>query len=178
MSGIFRIGLLAGCLLAVPAMAQSKFETYGDIGQLAIPALAAGYAWYQGDTEGLYQLGKSAAATEATVMVLKYSINEKRPNGQGHGFPSGHSALTFSGASFLYQRYGWEFGAPALLAATAVGWSRVSSKQHYWHDVIAGAAIASGFTWVFTTPQHNAQFAFYPTRLADRSNGIGWTVSM
>lgn len=178
MSGTYRIGLLVGCLLATPAMAKSNFETYGDIGQLAIPALAAGYAWYQGDTEGLYQLGKGVVATEASVMVLKYSINEKRPNGQGHGFPSGHSALAFSGASFLYQRYGWQVGAPALIAATAAGWSRVSAKEHYWHDVIAGAAIASGFTWVFTTPQHSSQVAFYPARFNDRSTGIGWTWSM
>jgi membrane-associated phospholipid phosphatase len=136
-----------------------------------LPALAAGLSWQQDDNEGLIQFGEGYASTIATTAVLKYSVHAKRPNGEEHSFPSAHTASAFSAASYLQQRYGWKYGLPAYTAAAAVGWSRVSAKEHYWRDVIAGAAIASGFSYVFTTP-HNHNVAFVPTILSDNSPGI------
>jgi membrane-associated phospholipid phosphatase len=151
--------------------AKSRFAEYGDIASLALPALAAGLSWQQDDNEGLIQFGEGYASTIATTAVLKYSVHAKRPNGEEHSFPSAHTASAFSAASYLQQRYGWKYGLPAYTAAAAVGWSRVSAKEHYWRDVIAGAAIASGFSYVFTTP-HNHNVAFVPTILSDNSPGI------
>jgi hypothetical protein len=79
---------------------------------------------------------------EVLTYALKYGINEQRPHhGGGQSFPSGHSAAAFMGAEFIRKEYGWGWGTPALLAASWVGYTRVESYNHYWHDVVAGALI-------------------------------------
>ncbi len=64
-------------------------------------------------------------------------------------FPSGHASAAFSGASFIQKRYGWQYGIPAYLAASFVGYSRVEADQHYVEDVLAGAAIGIISTFIF-----------------------------
>jgi hypothetical protein len=82
-------------------------------------------------------LGRAGLTTGA----LKYSVNETRPNGGAHSFPSGHTSAAFTGAEFIRKEYGWGWGAPAYFAAGFVAWSRVEADKHYTHDVLAGAAI-------------------------------------
>lgn len=167
-----RLFIIMICCASSAAQAKGAFETYGDVGQFAIPAVAAGISWYKGDNEGLEQFGYSILATTATVELLKNTVDATRPNGGDKSFPSGHTALAFSGASYLQRRYGWDYGLPAYLAAGAVGWSRVTSDNHYWRDVIAGAAIATGFTYLFTSPR-GTQLAFYPLQMDGDARGIG-----
>ena len=69
------------------------------------------------------------------------AVEEDRPNGEEGSFPSAHTAITFAGAEFIRKEYGWAWGAPAYAAASFVGWSRVETDDHWWHDVAAGAAI-------------------------------------
>jgi membrane-associated phospholipid phosphatase len=168
--------LLLTCVVALPVQAKSTFETYGDIGAYAIPAIAAGFSWYQDDQEGLKQFGYALGSTVVSVEVLKHTVDATRPNGEEHSFPSGHSALAFSGAGYLQMRYGWTYGAPAYVAAGAVGWSRVSAHEHYWRDVIAGAAIAVGFDYLFTTPS-GQKLSLYPSLLDDDAQGIAFNYS-
>ncbi|MGY3892912.1 phosphatase PAP2 family protein [Aeromonas enterica] len=163
------------CGFSGTVYASSTFETYGDIGQFAIPAIAAGISWYQDDYEGLKQFGYSFLSTTATVEVLKHTVDATRPNGGSKSFPSGHTAWAFSGASYLQMRYGWSYGLPAYVAAGAVGWSRVESDNHYWRDVIASAVIATGFSYLFTSPRNGQQLAFYPTMLEGDAKGVGVT---
>lgn len=163
--------ILCCCAMSQPICAKSAFETYGDIGQFAIPAIAAGISLYKEDYEGLKEFGYSLGATEATVLILKNTVDATRPNGSPQSFPSGHTAWAFSGASYLHMRYGWEYGLPAYIAAGAVGWSRVDADQHYWRDVIASAVIATGFSYIFTSPQRQ-QLVFYPTVMNDGAQGI------
>lgn len=170
------LGLALICGFSSYSHASSSFEQYGDIGQFAIPAIAAGISWYQDDDEGLKQFGYSILSTTATVAVLKNTIDATRPNGGNKSFPSGHTAWAFSGASYLQVRYGWNYGLPAYVAAGAVGWSRVQSDNHYWRDVIAGAAIATGFSYLFTSPK-GAQLAFYPTLMEGDARGIGISIT-
>ncbi|MCH7372172.1 MULTISPECIES: phosphatase PAP2 family protein [Aeromonas] len=151
--------------------AASTFETYGDIAQFAIPAIATGISWYKGDYEGMKELGFGVLSTTATVEILKFSVDATRPNGSPHSFPSGHTALAFSGASYLQMRYGWSYGLPAYIAAGAVGWSRVTSDNHYWRDVIASAVIATGFSYAFTSP-YEQKLAIYPGLLEDGAQGV------
>jgi membrane-associated phospholipid phosphatase len=82
-------------------------------------------------------LGRAGAVTYG----LKYTVEEQRPNGEEGSFPSGHTAISFAGAEFIRKEYGWRWGAPAYAAATFVGWSRVATDDHWWHDVVAGGAI-------------------------------------
>jgi len=76
-----------------------------------------------------------------TTAALKYTVNETRPNGGAHSFPSGHASAAFTGAEFIRKEYGWAWATPAYLAASFVAWSRVEADKHYTHDVLAGAAI-------------------------------------
>lgn len=65
--------------------------------------------------------------------------------------PSDTSALAFAPAQFLWQRYGWEYGVPAYMAAGFVAWSRVDAKKHHWYDVMASAGISLLYNEIITT---------------------------
>ncbi|NOX32141.1 MAG: phosphatase PAP2 family protein [Deltaproteobacteria bacterium] len=135
---------------SITAYAGDDIELAGNILQIVIPATAGSVALYKGDKQGIIQFSKSLLTTLGATYALKYTVNEKRPNGGSHGFPSGHTSAAFSGASFLQKRYGWEYGIPAYVGASFVGWSRIESNEHYWQDVLAGAAIGVISTYIFT----------------------------
>lgn len=79
-----QFGFLAAlCVVAHSAAAKGAFEVYGDIAQFAIPLVAAGYSWQQDDDEGLKQFGYALLSTEATVQLLKHTVDATRPDG-GH----------------------------------------------------------------------------------------------
>jgi membrane-associated phospholipid phosphatase len=119
--------------------------------QIALPATAAALTLGFKDGDGAWQLGESLAVTLAVTYGLKYTVREKRPDDDRRdSFPSGHTSISFSAAEFLRKRYGWEYGVPAYLLASFVGYSRVESKQHYTHDVLAGAAIGIASSYLFT----------------------------
>jgi membrane-associated phospholipid phosphatase len=102
---------------------------------------------------------------------LQHTIDAKRPNGKPHSFPSGHTSISFASAEFVRKRYGWEYGLPAYALASFVAYSRVEAKEHYTHDVIAGAAIGIGSSYLFTRPyegwhiQAEADHKYYGIRL-------------
>jgi membrane-associated phospholipid phosphatase len=76
------------------------------------------------------------------TQALKVTIARARPRGTArHSFPSGHTSATFATAAVLQQRFGWRVGIPAYAAAAYVGISRVSEDEHYFSDVIFGAAV-------------------------------------
>jgi len=138
---------------------QEDAGKLGDTLQYAVPAAALALTFLlKSDTEsgrldfntdGLIHLDGSprhdlALAVGRSVLLtegLKYAFNESRPNGATHSFPSGHTSFAFTGAEFIRKQYGWLWGIPAYAAASYVGWSRVESREHYTHDVLAGAAI-------------------------------------
>ncbi|TDU28488.1 PAP2 superfamily protein [Panacagrimonas perspica] len=91
----------------------------------------------------------SFARMEVATYGLKYSIDAKRPNGGGQSFPSGHSAAAFMGAEFIRKGYGFGWGVPAYLAAGWVGYTRVESHNHYWRDVLGGAAVGIASNYDF-----------------------------
>lgn len=88
-----------------------------------------------------HDLGLALLRTELITHGLKAVVNEPRPNGESSSFPSGHTATTFAAAEFVRKEYGWGWAAPAYLAASFTGWSRVETQDHWWQDVAAGAAI-------------------------------------
>lgn len=67
-------------------------------------------------------------------------------------FPSGTSTAAFAGATWIWIRWGWRPGAPAVVLATLVGLSRVYAGIHWPTDILGGAvlgaACAVGFDWV------------------------------
>ncbi|HEX5003490.1 MAG TPA: phosphatase PAP2 family protein [Bacteroidia bacterium] len=80
-----------------------------------------------------------------TVTTMKYSFHEERPDGSSdNSFPSGHTAMAFANAEFLFQEYRYQNKWLALsgyLAAGFVGAFRVINDRHWVTDVAAGAGI-------------------------------------
>ena len=132
--------------------AADGIQTTGDVLQFVLPATAGGLTLGYRDGQGALQLGESLAVTLGVTYALKYSIDERRPNGGSQSFPSGHSSISFSAAEFMRKRYGWEYGAPAYAAASFVAYSRVESREHYPRDVVAGAGIGILSSFIFTKP--------------------------
>lgn len=90
-------------------------------------------------------LGNSMVFVFATVPLLKKITKVKRPDGSNFdSFPSGHTALAFAGAEFLYQEYKnvsvW-YGISGYVVATATGAFRIYNNKHWLTDVAAGAGI-------------------------------------
>lgn len=151
---------------------EIDYERLGDVLQVALPMTALGMSLtLENDYNGTVQFAKSFGATVVATQVLKFSINEKRPNGCSRSFPSGHTSAAFSGASFIQRRYGWTYGLPAYAIASYVGWSRVYANAHYSHDVIAGALLSVGFTYLFTEPLSSSDVQVTPIA-RDESYGL------
>lgn len=112
-----------------------------DAGDLARQPSGAGFDWKHLNGSPRHNFGVAFARAELTTYGLKYSVNERRPNGGAQSFPSGHTAMAFMGAEFIRKEYGWAWGIPAWLAAGYVGWTRIESGNHWTRDVVAGAAI-------------------------------------
>lgn len=128
--------------LCAPVRAKDAFTTYGDVARYALPASALLLTAAKGDREGFGQFVASSAVTLGLTYGLKFSVDERRPDGGSHSFPSGHTAAAFLGAAYIHERYGWRWGIPAEIAAGLVAASRVEAKRHFVHDVLAAAAIA------------------------------------
>ena len=165
------MGLLL-CLSGVHTQATEPIASAGDILQFVLPATAGGLTVAYRDWKGTLQLGESLVLTEGVTYGLKYTVNERRPNGGTKSFPSAHTSISFSAAEFMRKRYGWEYGIPAYAAASFVAYSRVESREHYPHDVIAGAAIGILSSYIFTRPykgwhvEAEAENGYYGIRLS------------
>lgn len=76
------------------------------------------------------------------VRGLKKIVNETRPDGGPHSFPSGHTANCFLGAHLAYKEFKdsnlW-LAYSGYGIATLVGVSRLYNNRHWISDVIAGA---------------------------------------
>ena len=87
-------------------------------------------------------VAKSLLLNELIVSSLKIWVNEERPNGGDHSFPSGHTSTAFALAHFMHKEYGeksiW-YSIGAYSCATTVGIMRVAKNAHWISDVIAGA---------------------------------------
>lgn len=123
----------------------------GDVLLVLLPSISYGTTIYTNDKEGEVEFYKSFIANGVITVGLKYTVDEKRPDGENHSFPSAHTSIAFQSAVFIHKRYGIEYAIPAYLAASFVGYSRIESDKHYLHDVVAGAAIGTMCSYFFTT---------------------------
>ena len=153
LSIIFRILLIlsVGCSLA---KANKNIEYMGDGIQLALPLYALYETFEKGDSDGRSELFKSVFTTSALTHILKNITKKQRPDKSNFkSFPSGHTSLAFSGASFLQKRYdyGWKSSLSVYALASFVAFSRVEAKKHFVEDVLAGAFIAYGVNEYFVS---------------------------
>ncbi|PTM11956.1 MAG: PAP2 family protein [Bacteroidetes bacterium] len=132
---------------------NNGINTSGDILLFAMPIAAAGSTLLIGDKDGSIQFLKGFVLNEAITLGLKLAIDKERPDGSNtNSFPSGHTSTTFQAATFIQKRYGLKFGIPAYLLASYTGFTRIYTKKHYFLDVLAGAVIGVGSSFLFTTP--------------------------
>ena len=146
------LSLHAGTALAADAQTLRA----GDIATVLMPLVTFGVAYFKHDTEGEKEWVRDLAVNEVLNTGLRVAFNHtrlgKRPDGSSYGFPSGHAGFMFSQAGFLQERYGWAYGGPALIVASAVSYIRVREDKHYWRDVIAGGALGYGVAMLTVTP--------------------------
>ena len=138
-------------------------ESAGDIILVALPASSFATTLILGDKEGTWQFAKSFALNAVVTVALKYGINKKRPLDGGYqAFPSGHTSITFQAASFVHRRYGFKYSIPGYLLAGYTAWSRVHATRHDGWDILAGAAVGIGSSFIFTDPyqQENMELTF------------------
>jgi membrane-associated phospholipid phosphatase len=105
-------------------------------------------------------LAESAAAATFISYGMKYSFKRSRPyiampalssSGKSNSpsFPSGHTSVAFASATSLYMAYPkWYVAVPAFTYAASVGYSRMYLGKHYPSDVLAGAVIGAGSSWL------------------------------
>lgn len=150
--------MLAAFLLS-EAQAGNTTETAGTAVAIALPLVATGITVYKNDWKGTAQLFTVTALTVGTAYGLKHLVRECRPFAKPcspggpnwDSFPSDTSALASGPSSFLWARYGWQYGVPAFMASTFVGYSRVHAKKHNWWDTLTSTGIAIGYNQIFTT---------------------------
>jgi membrane-associated phospholipid phosphatase len=157
MNRLYSAAILAMFVLHTgTAAAGSSEQQAGDIITELLPLAAFGTAYFKGDREGEKQWLRDTVINEVLNTSLVLAFNEtslgKRPNGGPYSFPSGHAGFVFAQAGFLQERYGWTYGAPALVLATAVSYIRVDIRKHHWRDVIAGGALGYGVALLTVTP--------------------------
>lgn len=129
---------------------------------LALPLTAAALSVAHHDSRGLSQLVKSEAVTLGVTEVLKRTTNVERPNQRDNkSFPSGHTSTAFAAAQYMYTRGGKEYGIPAYIVASLVGYSRVKANEHRWTDVLAGAAIGISSSLYFTDKRPSSGWSFF-----------------
>jgi hypothetical protein len=147
---LFLVGLLAS---ATHARADD-IEALGDALVWALPAAAVVTTFVKQDPAGLWQLGGTYGVSNGITYGLKRAFEDTswgtRPNGEERSFPSGHTSSAFSAAGYLHFRYGWQYGLPAAVAASVVGYTRVEADKHHVRDVVAGALIGYGSAFLMT----------------------------
>jgi len=145
---------------------KSTQEKSGDILQIALPAIAGiSTLIYKDGQKGTLQFAKSMLVSIIVTHGLKTIINKKRPNGGNYAFPSGHTSAAFTGAAFLQKRYGLKIGIPAYVLASYVGVTRVNAKKHDYWDVLAGAIVGIGSSYLFTKPYKKKNVSLSLSRL-------------
>lgn len=137
-------------------------EDTGDVLQIALPLTAGITTIIKKDWQGTKQLALSYGTSIIVTHSLKRIIRKERPEGRNlfDAFPSGHTTSAFSGASFIQHRYGWKYGKWAYLLAAIVGVSRMEGPDG-WHDiwdVLAGATVGIGSTYIFPNPTKTIKY--------------------
>lgn len=132
-----------------------KFSKFGDAMGRVIPNIV-----YAGTMFADYLINKNLLSGErallmtkatlyssAVTTVLKYTVQEPRPNGGGStvSFPSGHTTTAFAFASVVGAEHDLPYGIAAYSLASFVGFSRMNDNMHWVHDVVAGATIGASY---------------------------------
>lgn len=106
--------------------------------------------------------GTSMMITSAFVLPLKHVTKEERPDQSNKlSFPSGHTAIAFASAQFMYREYkdtNFLLGISGYSLAIFTGVYRMFNDKHWFGDVVAGAGFGILSTelsyWLFPKINH------------------------
>jgi undecaprenyl-diphosphatase len=102
-------------------------------------------------------LGLSVFITAVFVLVIKFTVKRRRPEGEWgavyrltdpHSFPSGHAARSFMLAAMAVGLGPFWFALLLVFWAPLVGLARVAMGVHYLSDVVVGAGLGIFMGWV------------------------------
>ncbi len=110
-------------------------------------------AWY----ELVFTLIVGIIITALFVLVVKFSVKRRRPEGEWggvyrntdpHSFPSGHAARCMLIAVLMVTLGPVWLGVLLLIWAPLVSFARVAMGVHYLSDILVGMVIGSLLGWV------------------------------
>ncbi|WP_234735039.1 phosphatase PAP2 family protein [Tellurirhabdus bombi] len=148
--------LIGGGVALLDSRTREPFQTMNVVTHLDDYLVVSPYALRVGlQVAGVkpnIKLGDEIAVTiVANVLAggvtegLKRTVGSLRPNGEDRkSFPSGHAAISFTGAELLHQAYRHKspwISVAGYTLATATSVLRVANLHHHWGDVLAGAGI-------------------------------------
>jgi len=126
-----------------------------------VTELVAGYARHDSALIGKgYSTIAGLGCNFIVAFGLKYAVNRTRPyvtypdlqpyqHDKDPSFPSGHSSFAFNTATSLYLSFPkWYVAVPAYVWAAGVAFSRLDLGMHYPSDVLAGAVVGMGTSWL------------------------------
>lgn len=141
---------------------------------------------------------KERFMAEATAYVtmavltnaLKYTVRERRPDASTrNSFPSGHTAMVFTGAELIRQSYPAGVAVGAYTVAVGVAFLRLYNNRHWLNDVVAGAGIGILSArvgmwmlplyrkWFHISPQSGRAMALLPYyNASSRSAGVAFSM--
>ncbi len=105
-------------------------------------------------------MGATLLITTGLTIGLKYAVNRPRPyvtypfidnahSEQDSSFPSGHTSESFATATSLSLAFPkWYVIVPSYLWACSAAYSRMYLGVHYPSDVLAGAIIGAGSSYL------------------------------
>jgi membrane-associated phospholipid phosphatase len=181
----------SGAAFIVDSHAQASLNGHAG-GMSHVASTAGGGTYVVPATLGLFLAGRFAEgsrfrafsydATQAIIVngvytaALKRIASRTRPDGSNQqSFPSGHTSTAFAWATVAQAHYGWKAGAPSYLAATAIGFSRITNNKHNLSDVVAGATIGiiTGRTVVRTNGEPTGRKRTFNLHPMTDANGSG-----
>lgn len=118
--------------------------------------------------------GTSMLISSAFVVPLKHLVGEERPDQADKlSFPSGHTAIAFASAQFMFREYrdtNFWLSISGYSFATFTGVYRAINNKHWVGDVVAGA----GFGILST----EMAYWLYPkiNKLLSKKNGLSSTM--
>ena len=131
---------------------DSSLAETGDFGSVignpGLHFLAAG-TWYLSavrDRDDLrYDRSKTLIeallVTNLSTLALKVGMDDRSPNGEKYGWPSGHTSSSVCFAAVMHEYYGWKVGVPLYLLAGYSAASRLEDREHDLSDLVFGAAL-------------------------------------
>ena len=143
---------------------QSAFSNSVTPLMIGVPVGLLAYSLFKKDSimrQKFYTIASSELFTGVIATSLKFAFHRTRPfntypndiikhsNAGSYSFPSGHTSAAFSLATSISLEFPkWYVIAPSMLWAGTVGYSRMYLGVHYPSDVLVGALIGAGTSYL------------------------------